>query len=62
MTTVAAPRRSPLKAGYIPAVLLALGAICVGAVGYELGFLGFAYQLMMPSRGWTSSPWRPSWV
>lgn len=36
------------EGGYLAAVLLALGAVVVGLVGYGAGFLGFAYQVMLP--------------
>lgn len=49
MATVVTTRRSPLEAGYVAAVLLALGAMLLGVIGYQVGFLGFVYQLMMPN-------------
>jgi hypothetical protein len=39
------PRVEP---GYLVATLLALGATFLGVIGYQLGFLGFVYKLMMP--------------
>lgn len=46
--TVVESKRLPLEPGYLVAVLLALGATFLGVIGYQLGFLGFVYTLMMP--------------
>jgi cytochrome c-type biogenesis protein len=48
MARVAETRRLPLEPGYLVATLLALGAIFLGVLGYQLGFLGFVYKLMLP--------------
>jgi cytochrome c-type biogenesis protein len=48
MARVAETRRLPLEPGYLVAVLLALGAVFLGVLGYQLGFLGFVYKLMLP--------------
>lgn len=48
MATAVEKRGSIIQAGYVPALLLALGAIFLGVIGYQLGFLGFVYKLMVP--------------
>ncbi|MBI2303305.1 MAG: hypothetical protein HYU86_00970 [Chloroflexi bacterium] len=48
MAKAAETRRVPLEPGYLVAVLLALGAAFLGVLGYQLGFLGFVYRLMLP--------------
>jgi cytochrome c-type biogenesis protein len=48
MARVAGTRRLPLEPGYLAAVLLALGALLLGVLGYQFGFLGFVYKLMLP--------------
>lgn len=48
MAKAIAPRRLRLEPGYLIAVLLVLGATFLGVIGYQLGFLGFVYNLMMP--------------
>ena len=40
--------RLPREPGYLIAILLGLGAIFLGGAGYQLGFLGFVYKLMIP--------------
>lgn len=44
----AVERRIPYETRYLVAILLALAAILLGVVGYQLGFLGFIYNLMLP--------------
>lgn len=48
MTHAAAERRS-FDTGYAVAVLLATAAVLIGVVGYQAGFLGFVYSLMLPN-------------
>lgn len=48
MARITETRRLPLGPGYLVAVLLALGAVFLGVVGFQLGFLGFVYKLMVP--------------
>lgn len=48
MARVAETRQLPLEPGYLVAVLLALGAALLGVIGYQFGFLGFVYKLMLP--------------
>jgi cytochrome c-type biogenesis protein len=48
MARVVETRRLPLEPGYLIAVLLALAAAFLGVLGYQLGFLGFVYKLMLP--------------
>jgi cytochrome c-type biogenesis protein len=48
MARITEARKIPLEPGYLVAVLLALGAIFLGVIGYQLGFLGFVYKLMIP--------------
>jgi cytochrome c-type biogenesis protein len=48
MARTAETNRASLEPGYLIAVLLALGAVFLGVIGYQLGFLGFVYKLMMP--------------
>jgi cytochrome c-type biogenesis protein len=41
-------KKLPWEPGYLMVILVALGAVFLGVVGYQLGFLGFVYKLMMP--------------
>lgn len=50
-------KRLLLEPGYLGAALVALGAVLLGVIGYQMGFLGFVYGLMLPqafSRAWIS--------
>lgn len=40
--------RRPWEPGFVMVILLALGAVFLGVLGYQLGFLGFIYKLMVP--------------
>lgn len=44
-----ATHRRAFDTGYVTPVLLATAAVLIGVVGYGAGFLGFVYQLMLPS-------------
>lgn len=48
MATTVESKRLPWKSGFLIAILVAFGAIFLGVVGYQLGFLGFVYNLMLP--------------
>jgi cytochrome c-type biogenesis protein len=48
MARVAETHSVSPELGYLGAVLLALAAAFLGVLGYQLGFLGFVYQLMLP--------------
>lgn len=48
MASAQGTRTLPIEPGYIVAALLVFGATLLGVVGYQFGFLGFVYNLMLP--------------